>query len=720
MKSLYPDNVINKILQITLETQTFAYLSIDNQGVLISQGGNIETLGLPTWSLQANILDDALFLSGFVPMTRDYEIIPSLNITDSQVVDIHLFHDNDLIWIILVDKTDDIEWQKQARQNSNELHLLKLELDTQKKTSSTQNYNESEFEFFEALNMMAFRFNESGEFDLLKPFSDEFYEVYPEASDPTNQLNPRHKFPFIENFLVDAQELWDQNINYKQVSSGPWVEKFKNGYDIALEAKAVSLNGHKLLFIQIMGPCYKQNQEFLQLGREGVLQRKKLEKEIQKQTMDIRYLATHDALTDLPNRYSLLKRLDEAVKSATRHKQKFALFFMDLDEFKGVNDSLGHDTGDELLKIIGGKLEQVLREIDFAARLGGDEFCILLEEITEAFDAAQVADRCLDMISEPVIIGGYKLQPRISIGITIFPDDGQNPEQLLSAADVAMYAAKHAGKHQYAFYTPELTLLAAERMSLENDLRHAIENGEFILEYQPQISIVTGEMIAVEALIRWPHPDRGLVQPDEFIHIAERIGLISELGEWVLRTACEQAISWQKTGVPSFRMAVNISGTHFEDGRIINSVKSLLAETGLDPTLLELEITEDVVQISEPSLDTFGQLKELGITIAIDDFGTGYSNLGSLKHLPIDCLKIDQVFIKDALTEKNDNVIIATVIAMGQALGLSVLAEGVETVEQVKYLCDIGCDSLQGFYFSKPVPADRIPELATTVFIQKS
>ncbi len=270
---------------------------------------------------------------------------------------------------------------------------------------------------------------------------------------------------------------------------------------------------------------------------------------------------------------------------------------MDLDEFKGVNDSLGHNIGDELLKEIGKRLTLVLRDIDFAARLGGDEFCIILEEITDPYDAAQIAERCLDEVAKPILIRGYKLQPRISIGITIFPDDGQNPQQLLSAADVSMYAAKHAGKHQYSFYTPLLTSQAAERLSLENDIRHAIENGAFELYYQPQFSLESGKMVAVEALIRWPHPERGMIQPNDFIPIAERIGLISELGDWVLQTACEQAVKWQQVGMAPFRVAVNISGTHFEQGGSINSIKPLLQQTGLDPKLLELEITEDVVQL---------------------------------------------------------------------------------------------------------------------------
>lgn len=439
--------------------------------------------------------------------------------------------------------------------------------------------------------------------------------------------------------------------------------------------------------------------------------------DIRESEKQIRRLAYYDNLTGLASRAHFLQRLDEAIKTARRRKQKFALFFLDLDGFKDINDTLGLEAGDELLKIVGKRLHTVLREIDFAARLGGDEFCIIMEEITDAYDAAQVADRCLEVVREQVVIAGRKLAPRISIGITLFPDDGQEQEQLLRAADSAMYAAKQAGKHQYAFYTPDLTALAEQRLSLENDLRQAIEMEQFELHYQPQVSMNSGRVTAVEALIRWRHPERGLVQPGEFIEVAERIGLISELGEWVLRTACRQLVAWRQAGVPPIRVAVNISSTHFQQEEIVHTVKTLLEETSLEPAALELEITEAVVQATEQSIETFRRLKALGVTIAIDDFGTGYSSLGSLKHLPIDCLKVDRVFIKDVLTDQSDSAIIATVIAMGQVMGLSVVAEGVETFEQVKYLYGIGCDSVQGFYFSKPVPADRIPELVATDFL---
>ena len=439
----------------------------------------------------------------------------------------------------------------------------------------------------------------------------------------------------------------------------------------------------------------------------------------QKKTEEkISQLAYNDVLTGLANRTQFQIRLDSTMRRAERRKERFALLFLDLDGFKNINDRFGHGAGDELLKIVGKRLRIVLREVDFAARLGGDEFCLIIEGTADEFAAADVATRCLKAISEPLQLGKQTIRPHVSIGITLFPDDGQDQESLLRSVDRAMYAAKHAGKHQYAFYSPELTYLAEQRLALEHDLRHAIEQEEFVLHYQPQICLTSGKIIAVEAFIRWQRPDKGVVLPDEFIEVAERIGMLSELGEWGLHTALRQTVAWRQAGVPPLRMAVNISNTHFQQKDIGSTVKSLLKRTELEPSTLELEITEPVVREIGRSKETFRQLKELGVTITLDDFGSGYSSLGSLKHLPIDCLKINRIFIKDVLTERSDSAIVATVIAMGQLLNLSVIADGVETFEQVKYLFGVGCHSAQGLYFSGPVPADRIPELMKVDFLQ--
>lgn len=331
-----------------------------------------------------------------------------------------------------------------------------------------------------------------------------------------------------------------------------------------------------------------------------------------------------------------------------------------------------------------------------------------------------MAEKCLKAITRPLTLAERELRPRASIGITIFPEDGQNREQLLQAADSAMYAAKSSGKHRYAFYTPELTAKAEERLLLEHDLRKSIGTDEFELYYQPQIALNSGRMVGVEALIRWHHPEHGLIPPDQFIDVAERIGLISKLGEWVILTACKQIVAWRLLGLPPLRMAVNISGSHFQERGFVDATQQVLAETGVEPEALELEITEGVIQHTDQTIATFKRLKALGINIAIDDFGTGYSCLSSLKQLPIDYLKVDSSFLHGLLENADDSIIIATIIGMGHALGLSVVAEGVEREDQVKYLYGIGCDLVQGYYFSKPVTADQIPELAVKNFMQKN
>ena len=433
----------------------------------------------------------------------------------------------------------------------------------------------------------------------------------------------------------------------------------------------------------------------------------------------IRQLAYSDELTGLASRAYFYKQLEDVIKATHRRKDNFALLYLDLDGFKDVNDSMGHDTGDQLLKKIAKRLKKVLRESDFVARLGGDEFCILLNNLNDQYAAADVANRCLLEINKPVVLGTQVIRPRCSIGIAQFPQDGENLQSLLKAADSAMYAAKEEGKHRYAFYQPELTAKAEHRLQMEEDLRLAIDRGELELYYQPQIDAQSGRLTGVEALARWHHPTKGMISPVEFISIAERIGLIKELGKWVLRTACEQASTWREMGMPTLQMAVNISPIHFQDPMIIDTVDQLLKETEWLPENLELEVTESVVQTTDGNLAIFRHLREMGLKIAIDDFGTGYSSLASLKLLPIDTLKIDRMFIADMMQDQNSSILLGTIIGAAHALGHSVVAEGVETDEQVKVLCGIGCDTMQGYFFSRPVPAQEIPALAHMQFIEK-
>ncbi len=431
----------------------------------------------------------------------------------------------------------------------------------------------------------------------------------------------------------------------------------------------------------------------------------------------IRQLAYSDELTGLASRAYFYKHLEDVVKVAHRRQEQFALLYLDLDGFKDINDSLGHDVGDELLKVVSQRLQGVLRDTDFVARLSGDEFCILVDNINDQYGAADVANRCLYETNQPMILKNQEIRPRCSIGIAHYPEDGEDLQTLLKAADSAMYAAKEEGRHRYAFYRPELTVQAEQRLSLEQDLRLAIERSELILHYQPQIDLISGEMIAVEALVRWVHPIRGLVPPLEFIHVAERIGMINALGDWVLRTACNQLAQWQADGFPKIRMAVNISPLHFQDATLVESVEQALTKSGIDAELLELEITESVVQTTGDNLEMFKLLRELGVKIAIDDFGTGYSSLASLKYLPIDCLKIDRLFITDLLEDQDSSILLGTIVGVAHALGHSVVAEGVELEEQVRVLKGIGCDIIQGFYFSKPVIAEEIPALMENCFL---
>ena len=427
----------------------------------------------------------------------------------------------------------------------------------------------------------------------------------------------------------------------------------------------------------------------------------------------IRELAYTDVLTGLSNRAHFYQHLEELINNSYRHNHRFALLYIDLDDFKSVNDSFGHDAGDLLLKIIAERLENTCREIDFIARLSGDEFCVIVEEVNDEYDAAHVAQRCLSSLSQPFELSVRKLIPACSIGIAHYPDDGADMATLIKAADTSLYSAKERGKNQYAFYKPELTFESEYRFQVEKHLRDAIEKEQLSLVYQPQYSISTGEIIGVEALSRWHHSLLGQVSPIEFITTAERIGMMKPLTEWVLKTACRQTAEWKKEGLPSLRMAVNISPSQFLDKEIVSMIKRIIDETGIAPSDLELEVTEGSVQTDQTNLSTFKDLKDLGIRLVIDDFGTGYSSLASLKHLEVDCLKIDKYFV-DAIHIDNDALLLVDfMINLGQKLGYGVIAEGVESAEQLKTLNKLGCNGVQGYFFSKPVCGKEIPNLRT-------
>jgi diguanylate cyclase (GGDEF)-like protein/PAS domain S-box-containing protein len=426
----------------------------------------------------------------------------------------------------------------------------------------------------------------------------------------------------------------------------------------------------------------------------------------------IEYQAYHDSLTGLANRRLFQEHLTLALALAQRRQRLVAVLFLDLDHFKLINDSLGHSVGDALLKQVAARLKAAVREGDTVARVGGDEFTIVLQELNDRDDAGVVAQKMLHTIAEPVEIGGHRLYITTSIGITLFPDDGDDAETLLKNADNAMYRAKAEGRNAYQMSTQELNRSTRERMTLESGLHQAIERQEFELFYQPQVDIRTMKIVGMEALLRWRHPERGLVGPADFIAVAEDRGFIVTIGDWVLRTACREARRFRDRGIPEFRVAVNISARQFRDQSLMATVESALAESQLDPRCLEVEITESVAMENvDLTLAVLARLRQIGVLIAIDDFGTGHSSLNYLKRFPLDALKIDRSFVEDIPDRFEDVAIVRAVIQLAQGLNLRVIAEGVETKEQLAFLQDNGCREVQGYYFSYPLPAADFAEL---------
>ncbi len=422
-------------------------------------------------------------------------------------------------------------------------------------------------------------------------------------------------------------------------------------------------------------------------------------------------LALYDSLTDLPNRTLFMDRLDQALLRGQREPAyQFAILFLDLDRFKNINDSLGHRVGDELLLSIARRLQHCLRTIDTVSRLGGDEFAILLTLLTDVTDAKLVAERIQHELAAPFIIQGHAIFTSTSIGVALNTTlSYQHPDEILRDADTAMYQAKARGRARYVLFDPAMHVSAVARLRLEHDLRYALEREEFVLYYQPQVELNSGQVIGVEALIRWQHPERGLILPAEFIPIAEETGLIVPIGEWGLREACRQGKIWHTAGATGLKVAVNLSAGQFKHHRLPTVVADILAETEFDPQCLELELTEsDTMEHADASVNTLRTLKSLGIGIAIDDFGTGYSSLSYLQRFPIDVVKIDRAFVRHSSADANDWTIAQTIIAMAHSLRLQVIAEGVETEEQRTFLANQGCQMAQGYLFSRPLPAEQL------------
>jgi diguanylate cyclase (GGDEF)-like protein/PAS domain S-box-containing protein len=425
----------------------------------------------------------------------------------------------------------------------------------------------------------------------------------------------------------------------------------------------------------------------------------------------IKSLAYSDSLTGLSSRAHLFITIENLIKASSRNKDSFSLLYLDLDNFKSVNDSLGHDIGDYLLTEIANRIKDISRDADCVSRLGGDEFCIVVKDMPDSLNSAHIAQRVINVVAQKLELLGRKFIPSCSIGIARYPADGDDLKTLIKAADTALYSAKDAGKGCYAFYDVQLTKVAEYQFRVEQFLRETIENKHLTLAYQPQVDVKTGQIVGVEALSRWSHHELGDVAPLDFIATAERIGMIKQLSEWVFNTACAQAVKWQKQGLPNIRMAVNISPSHLFDDDFIPTLQGVINDTKMHSNSLELEVTESAVQTSQKALSIFRPLKELGVLLAIDDFGTGYSSFASLKHLSVDYLKIDKHFVDDILTDDKTKLLVRSMIEMGHNLGYKIIAEGVETIEQFQMLESFGCDIVQGFLFSEAVTADQVSTL---------
>ena len=426
----------------------------------------------------------------------------------------------------------------------------------------------------------------------------------------------------------------------------------------------------------------------------------------------VHHVAQHDVLTGLPNRSLLQDRLGQAVAYSARNGRPVWVMLIDLDRFKFVNDSMGHKAGDVLLMTVAARLRSSLRDSDTVARLSGDEFVVILTEHTEEPLSAAVVQRLMDAVAQPVMLGNKQFQVTCSIGVAIYPSEGTTSENLIEHADVAMYRAKKLGRNNFQFFTPTMNEESQERVQIEGALRTALERNEFVLHYQPQVDLKTGQIVGMEALIRWNHPDMGMVPPGRFIGVAEETGLIVAIGAWVMRAACTQNKAWQDAGFPRLRVAVNLSARQFSSNDLLASLETALTESGLDADCLEIELTESLFMNDvTPAVELLHRMKALGVKLSIDDFGTGYSSLSYLSRFPIDVLKIDRSFVADITADANDAAIVTSIIGLAHNLKLAVIAEGVETAEQLDYLRSRGCDEMQGYYFSRPLPAQDFETL---------
>ncbi len=427
------------------------------------------------------------------------------------------------------------------------------------------------------------------------------------------------------------------------------------------------------------------------------------------------FLATRDVLTGLPNRYTYNERLKRGLSYCNRYGGKLAVMFMDLDRFKFINDTLGHKVGDILLKDVAKRIQTCLRDTDIVARIGGDEFIFLLPKIDQSLKAAKVAKHILKVLSSPFMIDQQEIYISASLGIAMYPSDGDSAVKLIQNADLAMYSAKESGRNKFDFFTKKMNQMVTNRLRLENDLRAALKNDEFFLEYQPVIDTTTKKMVGTEALIRWRHPKKGRLYPNDFISIAEETRQIIHIGNWVLEQACIQNKKWHENAVTKMRIAINVSAVQFTQMNFVEKIRDILQRTGMDGNYLELELTEGILmQDVDLTFNVLSELRGIGVRISIDDFGTGYSSMSYLKRFPLDILKIDRSFIKDLPHDPIDSAIVTAIAAMARGLSLEIIAEGIENSEQNAFVKKVGCDCMQGFYLQKPVAASSILKLIKT------
>jgi len=496
--------------------------------------------------------------------------------------------------------------------------------------------------------------------------------------------------------------LTDTELGRSHVATLEAHEPFRN-----LEYRCVDDNGDERWFCINGQPVFDEAGKFAGYRGTGsdITARKLTEQRVH-------HVAQHDVLTGLPNRSLLQDRLSQAIAYATRSGHQVWVMLIDLDRFKFVNDSMGHKAGDVLLMTVAARLRSSLRDTDTVARLSGDEFVVILSEHTDEPLTPAIVQRVMDAVAQPVILGNKEFFVTCSIGVAAYPSDGTPSDNLIEHADIAMYRAKKLGRNNFQFYTPAMNEESLERVRIESALRNALERNEFVLHYQPQVDLQSGCIVGMEALIRWKHPELGMVPPVRFISIAEDTGLIVPIGAWVMRTACAQNKAWQDAGLGKLRVAVNLSARQFGATDLIPSIEAVLNDTGLAPSCLELELTESLFMSDvTPAVELLHRMKSLGINLSIDDFGTGYSSFSYLSRFPIDVLKIDRSFVNDITHDANDAAIVASIIALAHNLRLSVIAEGVETAEQLDYLRRHGCDEMQGYYFSKPLPAAEFEQL---------